>query len=212
MLCLIQQPRRFFHPQLSSLHHSHQFLIKIYHEHQGPEKLVINVLVSSERLVGRFSPTETLSSLLAPPSADENSKALYEVVNGSLDPSKMMVGSFAVLLKLSRTSLDPCEATLDPSAAPLGLSGASSKPFGASSPWKSPPPNLPLHREFGASAGMNWADHGLQWRGQQYLEEPAWATCKAFGGSSNPGEGRISSIFQGMFSSASTLPRPLSSA
>lgn len=117
--------------------------------------------MSSERLVGRFSPTETLSSLLAPPSADENSKALYEVVNGSLYPSKMMLEPFAVLLKLSSSSLDPCEATLEPFAALLKLSGASSNPFGAASSWTLPPPNLPLHRKFAASAGMNSPDHGL---------------------------------------------------
>lgn len=133
-------------------------------------------------------------------------------MNGSLNPSKLMLEPFAVLLKLSSSSLDPCEATLESFAALLKLSGASSNPFGASSSWTLPLPDLPLHRKFAASADMNWSDHGLQWWGQQYLEEPAWATTKDFGGSSNPGEGRISSVFQGMISSASTSPRPLSSA
>lgn len=212
MLCLIQQIGKFLHPQPSPLHHSNHFLINyVAYRNQGEKKLVINVLVSSERLVGRFPPTVTLSSPLAPPSANENSTALDEVVTGSLNPSKMMLEPFAVLLKLSSSSLDPCEATLEPFAALLTLSGASSNPFGAS-PWTLPPPGLSLHRKLAASAGMNWSDHEQQWWGQQYLEEPAWATTKDFGGSSNPREGRISSIFQGIFWSASTLPRPLSSA
>lgn len=119
------------------------------YEIQGPDKLVVVVSVSSDRLggYGLHFRAVTLSCMSAPCAnkvsceigtwSSKLSAALLELPGTSLDPFAATLDSFAATLDPCAATLDP---TLDPSAALSKLSGAtpnlsraSSTPFGTSS-------------------------------------------------------------------------------